>query len=41
MDLDHRNVRRFMQAEIFPEGKPRGRRGIVDTYADLPGAALD
>jgi transposase len=34
MSLDHRPVRKFMQAEIFPEAKPRIRRCIVDPYAE-------
>ncbi len=33
MNLDHRIVRKFMQAEVFPEAKLRVRRCIVDPYA--------
>jgi DNA-binding NarL/FixJ family response regulator len=40
MILDHRTVRKFMQAEIFPEAKPRIRRCIVDPYAEYPDRRL-
>ena len=34
MGLDHRTVRKFMHAEVFPEAQPRIRRCIVDPYAE-------
>ena len=34
MGLDHRTVRKFMHAEVFPEAKPRIRRCIVDPHAE-------
>lgn len=34
LGLDHRTVRKFMQAEVFPEAKPRVRRCIVDPHAE-------
>jgi transposase len=34
LGLDHRTVRKFMHAEIFPEAKPRVRWCIVDPYAE-------
>ena len=34
LNLDHRIVRKFRNAEAYPEPKPRVRQSIVDDYAD-------
>ena len=34
LNLDHRIVRKFRNAEVYPEAKPRVRQSIVDDYAD-------
>ena len=33
LNLDHRTVRKFRNAEVYPEAKPRVRESIVDDYA--------
>ena len=33
LNLDHRTVRKFRNAEAYPEAKPRVRQSIVDDYA--------
>lgn len=34
LDLDHRTVRKFRTAEVYPEAKPRVRESMVDDYAN-------
>jgi transposase len=34
LDLDHRTVKKFRTAEIYPEAKPRVRDSTVDSYAN-------
>lgn len=34
LGLDHRTVRKFLRADIFPEAQRSSRPGIVDPYAD-------
>ena len=33
LDLDHRTVKKFRNAEVYPEAAPRVRQSIVDDYA--------
>jgi transposase len=34
LDLDHRTVKKFRTAEVYPEAKPRVRESMVDDYAN-------
>ena len=33
LDLDHRTIKKFRHAEVYPEAAPRVRQSIVDEYA--------
>ena len=41
LNLDHRTVRKFRDAEVYPEAKPRARQFIVDDYAAYLDRRLD
>ena len=34
LDIDHRTVKKFRTAEVYPEAKPRVRESMVDDYAN-------